>query len=184
MVDEVAPPGEFGLRDYLQVLARRKGIVLAVVAVVVSLTLALSLLKAPEYAAEAKVVLREDTSGAVFDTSSGRSSDPARIVQTEIETFESKPVQDKVRAAIGSAPAVSARAIPQTDVIVIRATSTKKAEATRTANTYAQAYIDVRREQAVNELLAAVQQVQGKVSDIQKQIDETTDQALKDRLRD
>jgi polysaccharide biosynthesis transport protein len=184
MVDELAPLGEFGLRDYLQVLIRRKALVIAVVATVVGVTLVLSLLQTPKYAAEAKVVLREDSAGSVFDTSSGRTADPARILQTEIETFESTPVQDKVRAVLGSTPEVSARAVPQTDVIAIRATSTKKAEAARVANAYAQAYIDVRREQAVSELLSAVQQVQGKVSDIQKQIDQTTDEAQKGRLRD
>jgi capsular exopolysaccharide synthesis family protein len=120
----------------------------------------------------------------VFDTSNNGVTDPARIVQTELEMFDSPAVKAKVRTAIGSAPTVSARSISQTDVIAIRATSTDAARSAKVANAYAQAYVDVRREQAVNDLLAAAKQIQDQVSQLQHQIDVATDDAQKNRLRD
>jgi capsular exopolysaccharide synthesis family protein len=184
MPEDAAVIGEFGLRDYLRVLARRKTIVVVTVAVLVGVTLVLEVLKTPVYAAESKVVLREGSNGTVFDTSGANAVDPARIVQTEIEMFTSPAVQAKVRAAIGSAPDVSAHAIAQTDVIAVRATSTKPARAANVANVYAEAYVDVRREQAVNDLLAAAKQIQDQVGQLQHQIDATSDDAQKNRLRD
>lgn len=184
MPDEQALSGEFGLRDYLRVLVRRKTVVLAVVVGLVGLALLLSLLQTPKYATEAKVVLRQNSSESLFDTAGNRAVDPARLVQTEIEMFESPAVLDKVRGTLGSTPDVSARSVPQTDVIAVRAVDTVAARAAKTADAYANAYIEVRREQAVNDLLAAAQQIREKVTELQRQIDQTPDQSERERLRD
>src|SRR5207253_841 len=52
------------------------------------------------------------------------------------------------------------------------------------ANAYAQAYVDVRRERAINDLVAAAKQIQGTISDLQRQIDQAPDEQQRSRLRD
>jgi capsular exopolysaccharide synthesis family protein len=183
-MDVGATQGEFGLRDYLGVLKRRKRPVVATVVTLVGLTLVLSLLQTPMYAAEAKVVLRQDSGDSVFSQSGNGVVDPARVVQTEMEMLQSKPVEDKVRDTIGSAPKVSVRPVPQADVIIVRATSKIAERAATVANTYAQAYVDVRRERAINDLVAAAKQIQGTISDLQRQIDQAPDEQQRSRLRD
>jgi capsular exopolysaccharide synthesis family protein len=159
---------ELDPRDYLRILRRRKRVVAAVVVVVVGATLAFSYLQTPVYRASAEVLLQPTSDP--FSQSSGQPLD-VNQVQTEIQVVTSQPVQDKVRSQLGSAPAISAVPVGQTDVIDIRADNTSAARAAQVANAYANAYIDVRRTQQVDNLLAAAAQIKAKVADLQKQID-------------
>ncbi len=160
------------LRDYIQILRRRKSYVALCVVVVLGLTLALSYLKTPNYAAVAKVLLKPRSSESLFGGGSAQGYvDPARSVQTEIEVIRTEPVRDLVREKIGSAPPVQVRPVGETDLVTIRAESTVASRASLVANTYAGAYIDFRRKQAFEELASASEEVQTKLTDIQKQID-------------
>ncbi len=134
------------------------------------------------YDAEAKVLLQTRSTESLFDNDTGQRSDPNRALQTEIEVLESQPVQDAVRKRIGAAPTVKARGVGQTDVIAIRAESTIPKRAADVANAYATAYIDFRRQQAIDDVLAAAQQIQGKIGDLQKRIDSLPAGAQKDAL--
>jgi polysaccharide biosynthesis transport protein len=170
-----------GPRDYLRILRRRRGVVVVGVLVVLVPVLLLSFLQTPRYAAGAEVLIQDRSSETLFDPNSGARSDPARQIQNELRVIESPPVRDAVKAKLGPVPKVSATPIGQTDLIDVVATSTDPARAARVANAYADAYIGYRREQAVNDVLAASEQVQSKISDLQKQID-TAPPAQKDEL--
>src|SRR5581483_11050935 len=165
-------PRELELRDYVRVLRRRKAIIILSVIVVVGAALVVSYLQTPVYSAGADVLLQADASSAVVDGSStGTQTDPSKSVSTQIEIIKSRPVHDAVVAKIGPVHGVSAAGVGQTAVIRIKAQSTVPKRAADIANAYAQSYIDVRQKQTVDELLAAAQQIQGKVTDLQKQID-------------
>jgi capsular exopolysaccharide synthesis family protein len=159
------------LRDYLSVLRRRKWTIALTVVVLVGLSLVNSFLTTPIYQGTATVLLQPRSTDTLFNPSTGARNDPARAVDTEIQVLKSEPVRAMVRQQLGSAPPVSASGVGQTDVINVSTTSTKPAVAAKTANAYANAYIDFRRKQAVDDLLAASQEIQGKVDDLQKQID-------------
>ncbi|MDQ6797233.1 MAG: Wzz/FepE/Etk N-terminal domain-containing protein, partial [Actinomycetota bacterium] len=75
--------GEPGLRDYLSVLRRRKGIILLIVLLVVVPTLVLSLLQTPVYAGRAELLLEAQRSESLFDPSTGVQLNPDRQVQNE-----------------------------------------------------------------------------------------------------
>src|SRR5205085_1289567 len=76
-----------------------------------------------------------------------------------------------VRQKLGAAPQISASSVGATDDIIVRAHSSKPRDAAAIANAYASSYIDFRRKQAVDDLLAAGQEIQSKVTDLQRQID-------------
>jgi capsular exopolysaccharide synthesis family protein len=114
--------------------------------------------------------LQPTASESLFNPNTGQPNS-VNEVQTEIQVVASQPVQDKVRSQLGNAPAISVVPVGQTNVIAIRADDTSAARAAVVANAYANAYIDVRRTQTVNDLLAAATQIQAKVADLQKQID-------------
>ena len=61
--------------------------------------------------------------------------------------------------------------IGETDVVEVRGKSTDPKKAAEIANTYATAYIDFRRQQAVQSLLAASNEIQKQIDDLQHQID-------------
>jgi succinoglycan biosynthesis transport protein ExoP len=66
---------------------------------------------------------------------------------------------------------VSASSVGETDVIKVGATSTDPRRAARVANAYAEAYVDLRQQQAVDGLLKAVEKIKVKVDELQTQID-------------
>jgi non-specific protein-tyrosine kinase len=167
---ESAPQLE--LRDYLRVIRRRKGIIALTVLLCVGAALAASLSQTKIYQASADVLLQPRRSETLFDPETGARSDPARAIQTEIRILSSKPVRDEVQRQLGTAPAVAATPVGQTDVIQVRAQSADPASAAQTANAYANAYIATRRKQSVDDLFAAAEQIQAKVDDLQVQIDE------------
>lgn len=169
----VLPETEPGpeLRDYLAVLRRRKWSIVACAVVVVGAALVTSLLQTPVYLGTTKVLLQPVSTATLFNPSTGQRNDPARAVDTQIQVIKSEPVRAAVRRQLGVAPPVSATAVGQTDVIDVSVQSTKAAVAARAADAYATAYIDFSRKKAVDDLLAASQQIQAKVDDLQRQID-------------
>ena len=163
---------EPALRDYLQILRRRKGVILLVALVVSVPTLVLALLQTPIYAGNAELLLQPKTNESLFDPFSGVRSDPVREIQNEIRILESQPVRAAVREMLGSAPEISAAPIGQTDLIRVTATNADPQRAATIANSYARAYIDYRRRQAVEDVLAGSAEVQSKIADLQRQIDQ------------
>lgn len=153
-------------------LRRRKGIVGLSVVIVLAVALAVSYLQTERYSATAKLLLKPRTAQSLFNNSGSQSEVlSARSVETEIEVIKTEPVRELVRNKIGSAPAVQVRPVGQTDLVTIRAESTDPARAALVANAYAGAYIDFRRRQAFDELSAASEEVQTKITDLQKQLD-------------
>ncbi|MFP5319066.1 MAG: polysaccharide biosynthesis tyrosine autokinase [Acidimicrobiia bacterium] len=163
---------EVEVRDYLRILRHRAGIVAATAAAVVALAMVWVALQDPSYRARARVLIRPDSSQSVFGNNA-RVADPNRFVQTEILVFESPAVRDLVRDRIGPVSAVRTRQVEQTDVIEVEATEADPQRAARVANAYAEAYIELRRTQAVDNVVAAVEQLQTKISELQREIDTT-----------
>jgi succinoglycan biosynthesis transport protein ExoP len=167
---------ELELRDYLRVLNRRKWTVVVATAVVLGSALAASFLQTPVYQGTAEVLFQPRSTESLFNPNTGQRSDPTRAIQTEIEVLKSGPVEAEVLRKLGRAPAISAGAVGQTDVIRVRARSTDPEQAALVANTYAQSYIDFRRKQAVGDLLAAGQEIQAKIDSLQGQVEPLTQQ--------
>ena len=134
-------------------------------------TVVLSLLQTPIYAARAELLLQPRSSETLFDPNSGVRNDPTREVQNEIRILKSQPVRAAVRAQLGRRPKVSAAPDGQTDLIQVTATQHRPGRAADLANAYGTAYIEYRRKQAVDDVLAASQQIQTKIGDLQSQID-------------
>ena len=174
MADQAA--AELELRDYLRVLNRRKWTVAFATVVVLSAALATTLLKDPVYQGTAEVLLQPRSTESLFDPNTGGRSDPTRAVQTEIQVLKSQPVRAEVRRRIGRDASITAGAVGQTDVIRIKARDVEPARAAAIANAFANSYIDFRRKQAVDDLLAAGQELQSKVDSLQTQINELTHQ--------
>ncbi len=162
---------EQDLRDYLGVLRRRRGVIVVAVLVVVASALGTSFLQTPVYQAEAEVLLQPKATESLFDPQTGQRNDPTRTVQTEIQVLKSQPVRAAVQQKLGAAPKISVSSLGQTDVVEVKSQRTDPEQAAIIANAYANAYIDFRRQQAVNDLLAAAKEIQGKVTGLQKEIE-------------
>ena len=170
--DPSLAPDELDLRDYLRVLRRRKGVVVASVLVVVIGALVASALQTPVYRAKTELVLQARSTEALFDPDTGQPRNPERAVQTEIKLIESGPVQAAVEEELGvEVPDVNASGAADTDIVEVSVEHTDPEQAALIANAYADAYIDFRRTQNVNDLLNAAQEIQAKIDELQVQID-------------
>ena len=166
---------EMTLRDYWQVVLRRKWLVLLGVVATVGGAMAMVAQQTPVYEAEAQMLVRALPGDSVFQTQSVNAANAARLIETEIQVLEGAPVEDRVRENLGitdDIPNVNGSSVGQTDVVSIRVRSGNPSTAADLANAYMKAYIDVRREQNVNSLLDASAEVQKKVTELQGQIDE------------
>lgn len=163
--------GELELRDYLRLLRRRRGLIVLSAAVVLVAAMAASFLQTPVYSAKAEILLQPRSTESLFDSETGQRRDSERGVNTEIEVLQSRPVREAVKLKLGASPDISVSPVGQTDVIQVRSESTDPERAATVVNAYATEYIDFRRKQAVNDLVAAGKEIQSKVNDIQQQID-------------
>ncbi len=159
------------LRDYLAIIRARRGFIALTVFVAVASALVASFLQTPVYEGKARVLLQPSSNQSLFDSGGGGGVDPS-FVTTEIQVIKSEPVRAAVRKALGRAPKVSASQVGETRVIEVRASSTRPRQAATVTNAYARAYIDFHRRQAVDELLSASKEIQAKITELQKPIDD------------
>ena len=163
---------ELDLRHYIEVLKRRRLIVVAAVTVVVAVAMGLTLRQTPQYRASAEVLLRSSTSEQLLGSGSenNNATQQRRTVDTEIEYMLSRSVRDAVEEKLGFAPSVSVRPNGDTDVVTVRATNTDADLAAEVATVYAQTYIDVRREELINELLRTQETLQTSIDDLEAEL--------------
>lgn len=166
---------ELDLRHYSNVLRRRWPIVALVTAVAVGATLVLSLVSTRIYAASADVLLTDTQQEAVFDSGATARPDPVRQIDTQIELIGSRPIERTVDRRLGDQAGdvtdVNVEGVGATDVIRITVESPDPEVAKQAADLYATTYVATRRKQQVAGLIAAGQEVQKKLSEIQAQLD-------------
>lgn len=165
--------GEQDVRKYLVALRRRKWTVVFAMLTVTVGAVAASMLQDPVYASNAQVLLRPaPREGALLDAKSDR--EVARAIPTEIELVKSNPVRDRVRAKLGHAPPIKVKQVGNTEFIEIRAEHERPDVAAEVANTYASEYIDYRRDQVVEALLAVSERLGEKIAADEAQINALT----------
>jgi polysaccharide biosynthesis transport protein len=150
------------LRQYLDVLQRRRWTIILTTMSVIGLAIVGSWLQEPQYAATAEVLLRPGPDEA---RSSGTERPVAQNIPTEIQLIKSSPIQNRVRAAIGlaEAPEVTVRQLPGTEFLTIRAEHSDPDRAAAIANAYANEYIDYRRDQIVDALTSVTGRIQNQI---------------------
>ena len=168
------------LRTYLDILARRRWLVIMATVVVAAVAGITSSLRTPLYRATASVLLRpgdpSEQLSSQTQTAARPSADADRYAAAQIDIIRSKAVAEAAVADVkGATPTallheVSAAQSGSTDVIRISATDPDAARARLVANAFAHAYIENRRQFAVGNLQRAEQEVEAKLNDIGGQI--------------
>ncbi len=161
-----------GLRDYLRVVVRRRYTIVLVLVLTVGPAVSVSLLRSPVYAAKSRVLLQTVTPESLVNANAGTPTDPARTLHTQLEVFSGEPIRGAVKTKLGSIPSISAKGVGETDVIEITARNGGPKTAAAIADAYADAYVALRRTQAVDNLVAAGQQVQSRLTEAQKRLDD------------
>jgi uncharacterized protein involved in exopolysaccharide biosynthesis len=167
---------ELTLRDYAAVVARRRWIVITSAVLSSLVAILLVVLQTPIYSSSSEVLVQPRGADGLFEDQIVNLND--RAIETEIQVIEGQQVRERVRTDLGLdelPPLVAASAVGQTDVISLAVRDANATNTATLANAYADAYISVRREQAVDELLAASTEVQSAIDDLQLQLDGLAD---------
>jgi polysaccharide biosynthesis transport protein len=163
------------LQDYLTVLRRRRWLIVAVVVLTVLAAVGASLVQTPVYEAEAEVIV-EPVRRAQDVTLEELLGPQNSFVETERLVVTSRPVATRAAEALGTGEVtdlledVRVEAVRDTRVVRILATSTDPVQAASTADAFATAYLDHRRSQAVDELLAAASTIESRANAIREDI--------------
>jgi succinoglycan biosynthesis transport protein ExoP len=155
-------------RSYLQILRRRKWWVGSIAVLGLAASLAFSLTAHKQYAATAQLLVQPsfDPSGGVVQEQPVTQTD----VETELQLVTSAPVQQAVRAQLGSVPIVSASEVGVTNVIAITATSQVPSRASLIANLYSNAFVQYRQAVASRSLTTAEAQLRSQISSLAQQL--------------
>jgi succinoglycan biosynthesis transport protein ExoP len=156
------------LRTYFVVLRRRKWwvIVLALLGLAVSLTL--SLRQPKQYSATAQLLVQ--SSGQSVTLGGSPQDVTTTDVQTDLQLATSAPVVALVRGKLGSAPAVAASEVAQTNVIALTAVSSTPARAALIANAYAGAFVKQTQTTAIRNLTTASTTLHQQINALGRQI--------------
>jgi succinoglycan biosynthesis transport protein ExoP len=158
-VPEDSQAGEVDLHRYLRALRRRRGLLSVIVVSTVAGALALSAMQTTLYQAEAQVRLEPQGAESLLPSGSTPNAlDPKLLIDT-------------VEGQLGRVRKVSVSRSGETLIMLVRGQATTARRAAAVANAYARTYIDQRRQQQSQELVALSKQLEGTVSDLQRQID-------------
>lgn len=172
----VQASGEMTLRDYGNVVLRRRWVVIIATLLTTLVAVASVALQTPIYSASSQVLVEPRGQDGLFDDGNSRL-DP-RAIDTEIQVIEGEAVRSRVQADLELSeepPKVNASPVGDADVISVTVRDSNAANAQILADAYAVAYVAVRREQAVGELLAASTEVRLAIDDLQVQLDGMAD---------
>ncbi len=167
---------ESALRQYLQVIRRRKWIVLLCAIAVPAAAVAFSLHQEKKYQASAEVLLsRQNLSTSLNGVNDpSLSIDPARLAQTQADLARVPPVIERTLEKTGTTMTIKAFSAASSvstktgaDLLTFKFTSRDAALASKLATAYAASYISYRHELDTSALATARSQVQEKVAQLE-----------------
>ena len=149
------------LRDYLEILWRRKWIVGLALAVVLTAGVYRSLSEPKIYQAVGQILL------------TGDGSDESDF-QTQIRILQGQAIKDKVSAVLPDAGEVAGTRIGESRIVNVAVRSRQPKRAADAVAAYVAAFIDYRQEQRVQQLVTVTEKTRKQIDDLSVEIDRLT----------
>ncbi|MBW3590810.1 MAG: polysaccharide biosynthesis tyrosine autokinase [Actinobacteria bacterium] len=172
------------LRAYLNILQQRRWLVISVFAAVVAVTAFVSWRLTPIYEAVAKVEVQpaatsSDDAARLLES----LVDPTLGLQTQVELIQSQAVLGRVAVNVGL-PSIerleeqlAVRLVPDTQIVEVSIEHQQADTASEWANAIASAYVNFRRDRALDASLAAREQINRDIEEVQTRLSELEDEA-------
>jgi len=165
------------LQDYVAILRSRWLLVMFIAAFFTGVALVWSMLQTPLYTSKVPILLNQQQSAEIFDPTSADRSRTGRFVAmaNEVQFAESQIVEEEVwkRFQNGYSAKVEASGDgDRNDVLTIRTVADDPDEAALVAQTYATTFIDLRRQQEIDEYLETAGVIQTRFDNIQRELEE------------
>lgn len=170
------------LQDYLVVLKRQRWIVLVTLVLVVVAAVGVSFAQTPLYEGRAEVVVEpvrrtQDASLEELLAPSRGAVETERLVMTSRAVAERAADRLEVENVTRLLDQVRVETVSDTRVVRVIATHEDPAAAAAIANAFTDAYLTLRRDQAVEELLGARESLEDRAADLRGRIAELDDEA-------
>ncbi len=157
---------EYSLLDYLTI-ARKRWVWIAIpVVLLVAGSVYYSLSQPDRFRSSASVLLADTAAQRTLDPSSQNTGFLSRELSNEITLAESDAVESLVVGELGAEPDVDISAEADSDVLVFTATAGDAEEAALHANTWAEQYVEVKRDQAVASIAATSTSLRSRLADL------------------
>lgn len=159
--------GEIGLLDYLAIVRRRWIWVCAGLTMCIGATSFWYASRPALYEASSRVLLADTAAQRALDPGSGGML--AGQLPNEIALAQSDVVENLVEQELGVVPQIKMTADTDAAVIVFQASAPSPDEAALFANTWAEQYIAVKRDQAITEINAAAESLRDRLEALRRQ---------------
>lgn len=158
--------GSLRLREYLGLLRTHRWLIVTMTAIVLTATFVFSLSQTSIYESQAKVLVRS------VDTSTSTTPPLPPNLETERELVTSEAVARIAARRLGSAPsetedlldALSVSVATNTEILEIGFADPEPEAAQRGAASFAESYLDFRRRQVLDDIVAASEAVQQRIA--------------------
>jgi len=177
---------ELELADYLRIMRRRWLWILVPAVAVCALAAALTATRSPSWTTSAQVSVGGSAAQeAINGSASGAAS--VRELSNEVDLAASDQVRQGVVDRLGFEPDVDIAAAESSDAILFTATAPTAEMAAAAANTWAEVYVETKRQDAIDSIDGAVEAFQADLADfraerikIRQPIDDLEDQLAGD----
>lgn len=146
------------LRDYLDILWRRRFVILLALVVLVGVGVYRSVRQPKIYRAVGQILLTSD------------GNDESDF-QTQIRILQGKAIRDKVYAQLPNAGAVAGSRVGESRIVNVAVQSRQPRRAAEAVTAYVNAFIDYRQEQQVQQLVTVTEKTRKRIDDLTSQID-------------
>jgi capsular exopolysaccharide synthesis family protein len=167
---EAGPEAEPGLPErWWGIFKRRKWVIIQALIIIPLVVLGITLTQEKKYTATATLLFHDATIG-VIEGESG-FEDPARVAATNFRLASLPVVAERAAKALGTTPNVVGSRIEvqssaTSDIADVKSTSVDPDEAAKTANAYAEAYIEFRRSSNLRQLNQAIAQLEESIDNL------------------
>jgi capsular exopolysaccharide synthesis family protein len=152
VTDVRTTPAEiWDLRRILRIFARRWFFVIATAVIAAGVAFVVDDVDQPQYEASAQLLIEFRSA----DSLGGAASTPQDLA-TELVLVQGQAVRGRFEERLGQSVAVETSALESSSVIEVQATSANPRLAAAAANAYAQAYVDLRDEEAADEVASSI----------------------------
>lgn len=178
------PVAELKLSDYIDIVRRRKWVIVPIAALALAAAVAFSAIRTPLYRAEARVRVESSTgsSDLLRDSTNLSSNIRDRNLQNEVEFAKSDRVETLVIDQFGTNIDLRVSPSASSDILIFRAVDPDPARAAAIANSFADSYVSERSNAAGERFLNAVTVINARlvaISDerlgLETELDATTD---------
>lgn len=164
--------GELNLRDYLTVLRRRWKLIAIATLVITVAAASWSATRTKQYSSGADVLVDFELSAQLSDPANqGRSiSDRARRLENELQFARSVLVEQEAQRRLGFRGEATAKASSSADIITFTATDPDAEVAANEANTFAEAFRDLRASRTAENFTEGIANIDALLEDLRSQV--------------